>query len=388
MEAGRRIARVIGIDHYADPRIATLRNAVNDALAVQEVLANGHHYDVASLCEANATKTKLLELFQQLAAQVTAADRLVIYFAGHGVAEPSTPTGDIDGFLLLHDAEEGQQDSYVSMRELLDALKQLRCRHLLLILDCCFAGTIRWQAHRDVQPGVPRLFIERYERYLRDSAWQVIASAAHNERALDLQPAVDQFDRFELGRRGEVKVQESSHSPFAEALCQGLRGAADLGVGGHTPDHVITATELYLFVEAAVQRLEHQLGRAQQRPQLVSLPGRDMGQYVFVVPGRKLELPSAMALVEANSPYRGLNPIERHQAHLFYGRAQIQTELIDLVKSDAGGFIVVHGGSGCGKSSLVRAGLAPLAGAWRVLSPIRPGLQPLRSEERRVGKEG
>ena len=83
-------------------------------------------------------------------------------------------------------------------------------------------------------------------------------------------------------------------------------------------------------------------------------------------------------------PYPGLRPFERGESHLFFGRDEQIEQLLDKLAETR--FIAVTGLSGCGKSSLVRAGLlANLeygylteAGAdWSVLA-MRPGLHPLR----------
>jgi ABC-type nitrate/sulfonate/bicarbonate transport system ATPase subunit len=57
------------------------------------------------------------------------------------------------------------------------------------------------------------------------------------------------------------------------------------------------------------------------------------------------------------SPYPGLRPFQREEAHLFFGReAQVEDMLARL---EDHWFLAVVGTSGCGKSSLVRAGLIP-----------------------------
>ncbi len=60
------------------------------------------------------------------------------------------------------------------------------CRHLLLVLDCCFAGAFRWSSTRDLG-GLPEVIHrEHFARYVRDPAWQVLTSAAHDQKALDV----------------------------------------------------------------------------------------------------------------------------------------------------------------------------------------------------------
>jgi energy-coupling factor transporter ATP-binding protein EcfA2 len=82
-------------------------------------------------------------------------------------------------------------------------------------------------------------------------------------------------------------------------------------------------------------------------------------------------------------PYPGLRAFEANEALLFHGRARHTDDLLRRLVN--GRFLAVVGGSGSGKSSLVRAGLLPalyrgyLVGAtsrWRV-AVMRPGSSPL-----------
>ncbi len=86
------------------------------------------------------------------------------------------------------------------------------------------------------------------------------------------------------------------------------------------------------------------------------------------------------------SPYPGLAPFDPDRAWAFCGRREETTELAQLVRSPAvaaaGKLVVVVGPPGCGKSSLVRAGLLPMLlsepGRW-ALPPVVPGVRPLEA---------
>lgn len=56
-------------------------------------------------------------------------------------------------------------------------------------------------------------------------------------------------------------------------------------------------------------------------------------------------------------PYPGLRPFEQHEWPIFFGRERMTDEIIDRLLGHR--LLVVHGDSGCGKSSLVRAGVLP-----------------------------
>lgn len=79
-------------------------------------------------------------------------------------------------------------------------------------------------------------------------------------------------------------------------------------------------------------------------------------------------------LARIENPYPGLRPFEPYQSHLFFGRDQHIAQLIDRLQHSR--FVAVVGVSGCGKSSLVFAGLIPAlergliwsaAAHWRVV---------------------
>ena len=52
------------------------------------------------------------------------------------------------------------------MADLQRALNALPCRHLLLILDCCFSGAFKWSSqHRAIGTLMPkRIYQERFDR--------------------------------------------------------------------------------------------------------------------------------------------------------------------------------------------------------------------------------
>ena len=56
-------------------------------------------------------------------------------------------------------------------------------------------------------------------------------------------------------------------------------------------------------------------------------------------------------------PYPGLRPFEDHEWSIFFGRERMVDDVIDRLARDR--LVVVHGASGSGKSSLVRAGVMP-----------------------------
>lgn len=101
--------------------------------------------------------------------------------------------------------------------------------------------------------------------------------------------------------------------------------------------------------------------------------------------------PSVMGAVR---PYPGLRPFESHEVDIFFGRdAQVDQILAKLSENR---FLALVGTSGCGKSSLARAGLIPALGLgliaeaghrWR-MATLKPGESPLHNLAKALLKPG
>jgi ABC-type glutathione transport system ATPase component len=92
----------------------------------------------------------------------------------------------------------------------------------------------------------------------------------------------------------------------------------------------------------------------------------------------------ALELHFSKLPYPGLRPFRFDESDIFFGRERQTDEL--LARLARSRFLAVTGASGCGKSSLVKAGMIPALNAgfmaaagsrWRICE-MRPGHRPLR----------
>lgn len=361
----RSFGIILGINAYQNgvPKLST---AAADAQKLNQILKDKHEYECLLRVDQDVTLAGLKKLLDEdLPQLVTNDDRVLFYFAGHGVAT----NGDEgpEGYLLPQDARLDDDRTFLQMTELNQSLCALQCRHMLVILDCCFAGAFRWSSIRTLRPMPKVIHREQYEYLVKDPAWQAIASSAYDQTASDKRHETDK------------------HSPFAKALFAGLLGEADVFPpvtnDGSKGDGVITATELYLYLRAAVEGAPGAFPD-RQTPTLWPIHRKHgKGEYIFLVPDRKPKLPPAPPLNRENNPYRGLMPYDEKHRDLFFGRQKAITDLTARVTEQA--LTVVVGASGTGKSSLVKAGLLPRlrngAENWQILSPLRPGKNPLQA---------
>lgn len=291
-------------------------------------------------------------------------DRVLFYFAGHGIALDSDDNPK--GYLVPTDAKPGETESLVSMDLLHDAFTSLPCQHGILIMDCCFAGSFKWSTgFRDIVFDLPAIiYEERFYQYAQDPAWQVITSSASDQKAVDI------LSNRTLGMRNESGAE---HSPFALALLEGLAGEADTVPKGRG-DGVITATELYTYLRDRVEDETTEHGK-RQSPSIFSLGRHDKGQYIFFNPRHPLNLPP----IPKRNPFMGLKSYNETDSLLFFGRDRVVDTLEEMAENHS--FIVASGASGTGKSSVIKAGLLPLLRkkGWHILPVVRPGKAPMQA---------
>ncbi len=367
---GHHHAFIVGIDRYA--KVSPLKTAVSDARRLAEVLAESHHFLVHTPA-LDPTGAELRTLLREtLTREVAPGDRVLFYFAGHGIAAD----GDDGpaGYLVPADGDPADLATFVPMAELQAALQGLPCRHLLLILDCCFSGAFKWNSQtRAISTLIPkRIYKERFDRFVLDPAWQVITSAAYDQKAMDV------LNGHPTGDRGSGA--EGRHSPFALALFDGLAGAADASTD-REGDGVITATELYSYIRDRVEPQTLAASQSQrQTPGFFPLARHDKGEFVFLHPRHRLNLPSS----PDRNPFQGLASFDESDRLLFYGRDRAIAEL--QARCETARLLVVSGASGTGKSSVIKAGLLPLLrdAGHAILPVMRPGEHPLAELEKAI----
>ncbi len=134
----------IGIDKYADTKIKNLNTAVDDVEKIAALLVNKFGFEhrpeyllfneAATKQNINNAFVKLLELFDKNPNQ----DNLIVYFAGHGDYDKRF---DI-GYRIPTEAILSQDSTYIEDSAILDRIKRLKAKHVLLISDSCFSGSM------------------------------------------------------------------------------------------------------------------------------------------------------------------------------------------------------------------------------------------------------
>ncbi len=181
----------IGINKYA--HFTDLANAVRDVQVFQQLMME--KYDVSeehaiTLFDEKATEENIIENLDLLTKKVGKDDKLIIYYSGHGRLNQELDRG----YWLPHDAKKTSTSRYILNSTIQDYVGGIEAKHVLVISDSCFSGSIFMHGEYRSTEAVQGL-------EERKSRWALCSGRADEEV----------FD----GAIGD-------HSPFAKSLIQYL----------------------------------------------------------------------------------------------------------------------------------------------------------------------
>lgn len=134
IDFGSYHALVIGNNAYR--RVRRLQTAVFDARAVAETLEKTYGFRVTLLLDA--TRGQMLDAFDEVRQRLTEHDNLLIYYAGHGYLD----TDSDRGYWMPVDADGDRRANWLSNSDLADVVRATRAKHVLVIADSCYSGTL------------------------------------------------------------------------------------------------------------------------------------------------------------------------------------------------------------------------------------------------------
>lgn len=179
---------VIGIDHYEDSRIKTLRCAQRDALRVAQFLRSGNDAFICApfrpFLGADATFARIENELHTLWTQtyLTANDMLLVYFAGHGYLDERSKPMRATLVCYSTDLRKPQRDS-LRLDLLYDMMRNVSAATVMLIIDACTSGAIADPAIIDVHQD--EMLANAFRLLVPQTAGphRIILAAAHTGQA-------------------------------------------------------------------------------------------------------------------------------------------------------------------------------------------------------------
>ena len=190
---GNYWALLIGIDEYA--HALNLKSPVKDVQAVRAVLETRYGFHpsrIKQLLNAEATRNNIINTLYGLGREAKPEDSVFIYYAGHGQYDEARE----HGWWVPTEGEPRQPGTLIENTTILRYIKGLQARHVYLVADSCFSGTLF--GTRSLPPINDRWYAELYKERSR---WGLTSGGT--------EPVADS------GKEG--------HSPFAYFLLKTLR---------------------------------------------------------------------------------------------------------------------------------------------------------------------
>ena len=228
-------ALVIGIANYEF--LPKLKTAVNDAKAVSRTLKEEYGFKVTTLIDSE--RGDILDTLDEYRETLGPDDNLLIYYAGHGWLDEDSDRG----YWLPVDAKPKRRRGWVSNATVTDTLKVLAAKHVMVVADSCYSGTLV----RGVEMGTRTRGGDYWKKMAAKWARVAITSGG-------LEPVADKGG--------------GDNSPFAKAFIDAL--------GDN--DTIMDGTQLFSKLRRPV------MVAAQQTPQYsdVRQAGHDGGDFLFV----------------------------------------------------------------------------------------------------------
>lgn len=260
IQFGRYYALVIGNNAYSS--LHPLRTAVHDAKAIAEMLNTFYGFHITLLLDV--TREEIITRLDNLRTVLADQDNLLIYYAGHGVLD----TGEERGYWLPVNARHDSRVHWIANTTITDALKAMAAKHVLVVADSCYSGTLI--------RGI-----------------DVAQTPAATERDTYLARIARKRSRTVLTSGGLEPVSDTGggdHSVFAKAFMAALRDNRD----------VLDAQQLFSTIRRPV------VLNAAQTPEYsdIRYAGHEGGDFLFVrrVPNPAPEQPSSLPAADPTAP--------------------------------------------------------------------------------------
>lgn len=253
-------ALIIGINDYRDPKIPDLKTAESDALALAELLKEHYGFQVTLLMGRKATKETIYRALRNLAVSTKSDDSVLIYYAGHGDLDRTYN----DGWWIPADARAGNPVTYLDNVQVQKSMRNMNARHVLLISDSCYSGTLFGQSR-----AIPKAIDKKYylNLYNEKSRWGMtsgnktpvsdVGSEGHSVFAYQL------LKELKKNQKPYFSIQELciriapivSNNSEQTPLCRPIRNTGDQG-----GEFVFVASGIasYTGLTAERQRLEQE----------------------------------------------------------------------------------------------------------------------------------
>lgn len=170
-------ALIIGNNQYEN--YSTLVTAVNDARETEKILREKYRFKTTLLLDAN--RYEILSALNELRESLDKDDNLLIYYAGHGKIDEGSNTG----YWLPVDAAADNNINWISNGAITDILSVIEAKHILVVADSCYAGTLSQTPIARIQTDIPQEARAEWLKSMAETRTRITLTSGGVEPVLD-----------------------------------------------------------------------------------------------------------------------------------------------------------------------------------------------------------
>ena len=276
-----KYALVIGLDRY--DHFSNLKSAAKDAESIAMLLEQ-HQYQVTRLprklvsenqwiisSEKRLSHIELVREVKVFFQERAKNQKAVLYFAGHGFRVSDLLTEEESGYIATSDTAKDGQNA-ISFDSLNKLITQSELSSLVMMMDCCYAGSLLEERQSFLQPT--QIALSRKQNYC-------------------LIAACRDFERAREGR---------THGVFTASILRGLSQKD----GAQT---VITSNDLFGFVEKELRTSGQEVVHAGMGGSITLVHHRNS----LAIPSEEVTIPARVFISYYSQPPDSILAKELHQ---------------------------------------------------------------------------
>jgi hypothetical protein len=177
VKLGNYYALIIGNNDYQ--QFSTLATAVNDARETDKLLRQKYKFKTRLLL--NADRYSILSALNELRETLGEDDNLLIYYAGHGILDDTNDRG----YWLPVDADTNNNANWISNTAITDILNVINAKHILVVADSCFSGTLTQTPLARSQADIPTDVRTEWIKVMAETRARITLTSGGLEPVLD-----------------------------------------------------------------------------------------------------------------------------------------------------------------------------------------------------------
>ncbi len=203
----KNYAILIATNNYNNTDWPNLKNPVNDATAIADLLKKQFSYETNTVINQN--RDTIYAAIKKYKSILRVEDNLMVFIAGHGYYDKNFSDGNIVTNDSKSVGEDPNLDTYIPLAKLNRLIDNMPSKHVFLVLDICFGGSFDLLS--------PDLAIEKYNSDKADISIDTLIARKK-----------DNYSRIFLasgsGTVPDYWSNSLNHSPFAQKMIDAMNG--------------------------------------------------------------------------------------------------------------------------------------------------------------------